>query len=253
MNDAGAELPVGAGTLLQLQRSSTPLHDVPQDASGNSSQDSSGDEDTAESNDSCSLPSLHLSQLHSGESFAELLDDPSASTSEHIAPDQSLGADQQLPNSPTVAQSLSFEQTDQPLPTSPTVFDQSDPTSQQPLSLNAGYKLVFDNIDKHVKPRYMRSDSQAVSLHYVHVYGVKDRIDYSSLSSQKPTELNLYDILPSAEDYDSLKKDFTTLISRMLHTHLPFFGDDFKNLAEKHIPHQYSAEMCLKSEVVSIL
>ena len=112
---------------------------------------------------------------------------------------------------------------------------------------------MFDNIDKNVKPRYMRSDSQTVSLHYIQVYGVKDRIDYSSLSSQKPTETNLYDILPSSEDYELLKKDFTILVSRIVHTHLPFFGDDFKNLVEKHIPHKYSAEMSKKSEVVSVI
>ncbi len=62
----------------------------------------------------------------------------------------------------------------------------------------------------------MRSDSQTVSLHYVHMYGVQDRIDYSSFSSQKATEMNLYSILPSAEDYDLLKKDFSILISRMM-------------------------------------
>ena len=39
-----------------------------------------------------------------------------------------------------------------------------------PKSFNAGYKLVLDNIDKNVKPRFMRSDSQTLSLHYVQVY-----------------------------------------------------------------------------------
>ncbi len=51
------------------------------------------------------------------------------------------------------------------------------------LSLNSGYKIVFDNIDKNVKPRYMRSDSQIKSLHYVQSYAVRNRIDFSFQTS----------------------------------------------------------------------
>ncbi len=52
-------------------------------------------------------------------------------------------------------------------------------------STNAGYKLVFDNIDKTIKPRYMRQDVQSVMLHYVQVYAVKDRIDFSSIGHEQ--------------------------------------------------------------------
>lgn len=122
---------------------------------------------------------------------------------------------------------------------------------QPPLSLNAGYKLVFDNIDKTVKPRFMRLDSQTVSLHYVQMYAVKDRVDYSTEPCQKAAEVNLYDVLPSCDDYDSLKRNFSVLISQMIVTYLPFFGRDFKDVVQRHIPHKHSAEMCKKSEVVS--
>ena len=33
-----------------------------------------------------------------------------------------------------------------------------------PQSVNAGYKIVFDNIDKTIKPRHMTADSQTTSL-----------------------------------------------------------------------------------------
>lgn len=123
--------------------------------------------------------------------------------------------------------------------------------SPQALSVNSGYKLVFDNIDKNVKPRYMRSDSQTTSLHYVQVYAVKDRLDYSTLSGITSGKVNLHDILPTLEDYELMKNDFAVLISRMITAHLPFFREDFKYLVQKHIPHKYSTEMCKKSEVVS--
>ena len=118
-------------------------------------------------------------------------------------------------------------------------------------SVNAGYELVFDNIDKNIKPRYMRSHSQTLPLHYVQIYGIKDRIDYSTFSSQKHTETNVYSILPSLNDYELMKSDFTVLISRIIHNNLAIFGDDFKKLVVQHIPHKYSKEMCMKSEVVS--
>ncbi len=78
--------------------------------------------------------------------------------------------------------------------------------AKQPSSLNSG----FNNIDKNVKPRYMRCDAQTQSLHYyVQVYGVKNRIDYSSFTSEQKTEIEVFSILPNSEDYDVVKKNFT--------------------------------------------
>ncbi len=91
---------------------------------------------------------------------------------------------------------------------------------QQPVSLNAGYKLIFDNIDMNVKPRYMRCDARTQSLHYVQAYGVKDRMAYSSFASEQKIKMNLYSVLPTSDDYDSIKKYFTVLISRILHGYL---------------------------------
>lgn len=121
-----------------------------------------------------------------------------------------------------------------------------------PLSVNTGYKLVFDNIDKTVKPRHMRIDSQTKSLHYVQAYAVKDRIDYSYEASERSTdgEVNLYNVLPSAQDYQKLKTNFAVHVSRVITTHLDFFKQDFKGLSEKHIQHKYSKEMSKKSEIV---
>ena len=76
-----------------------------------------------------------------------------------------------------------------------------------PTSVNAGYKIVFDNLDKTVKPRYMRSDAQAQSLHYVQGFAMKDRIDYSCFSEKLDNgEVNLYSVLPNSEDYQLLNK-----------------------------------------------
>lgn len=44
------------------------------------------------------------------------------------------------------------------------------------------FKIVGDNIDKNVQPRFMRVDAPTRSLHYFHAYAVKDRVDLSSFS-----------------------------------------------------------------------
>ncbi|KAL5502692.1 hypothetical protein EMCRGX_G009506 [Ephydatia muelleri] len=46
-----------------------------------------------------------------------------------------------------------------------------------------GFRLVGDNVDKNVKSRDMRLNSQTTSLHCFHKYAVKDRICFSHLST----------------------------------------------------------------------
>ena len=60
------------------------------------------------------------------------------------------------------------------------------------FSANAGYKLVFDNLDKNVKPRHMRTDNQTKSLHFVQSYATIDRVDFSRYSNEAPTEVNAF-------------------------------------------------------------
>ncbi len=101
----------------------------------------------------------------------------------------------------------------------------------------------------------MRSTAQTQSLHYVQIYAVKSPIDFSPFSltpkSSNINESSLYELLPSEDDYRALKKNFSVLVAKTLHEHLPFFGSDFKGLIPQHTPHQYSNEMSTKSEVVS--
>ena len=120
-------------------------------------------------------------------------------------------------------------------------------------SVNTGYKMVFDNIDMNVKPRHMTSDRQTRSLHYVQSYAVKDRVNYDNLSNELPTEVCVFDILPTNEDYEFLKRNFTILLSRVIVKFIPYFTSDYNELLTKHIPHEHSTEMATKSETVSVL
>lgn len=113
-----------------------------------------------------------------------------------------------------------------------------------------GFKLVMDNIDSTVRPRYMREDAQNQSLHYVQVYAVKDRIDYSSIPDPAPSSTrNIFNIIPSSDA--QLKKNLAILVARILVEYIQFFNKDFRDLVTTHILHKYSYQMSQKSEVVS--
>ena len=134
----------------------------------------------------------------------------------------------------------------------------SSPSKPASLPTNcSGFKLVGDNLDKTVKPRYMRSDRQTQSLHYFQSYAVKDRVNSSGLSDNLPVsswhtpdEL-CRTLLPSKNDSMSIHANFEIHAARLLVKNLPAMKLAFDDLVDWHIDHQYTQEMCQRSEVVS--
>lgn len=99
----------------------------------------------------------------------------------------------------------------------------------------------------------MTLDNQAKSLHYFHVYGVRNRIDLSAYSDDSPPIPSAIDfdvILPSKEDEAAILHNFSILVARVLKKYMPIFKK-FGNGLERHIRHEYYEEMSKKSEVVS--
>ncbi len=118
------------------------------------------------------------------------------------------------------------------------------------------FRICGDNIDKTVRPRFLRSDRKNESLHYFHSYAVQNRVNVSSLSDlMKPntsTPENIAQaIFPSKSDDKCLRQNIAVLISRVLVSYLSFLGFSFDKVVEWHIEHQYSQEMSQKSVVVS--
>ena len=116
----------------------------------------------------------------------------------------------------------------------------------------SGFKLVGDNIDKTIKPRDMRLNKQATSLHYFNVYAVKVRIDFSHLSSNAtiifPEDIT-YD--PLSEDDNGLIHNFETLVTRILVQYVPGL-QLISSKVNCHIEHKYSKQMSQKSKVVHL-
>ena len=145
------------------------------------------------------------------------------------------------------------------LPDVPTAVDEtSDKTtkftgSDPPCPSYHSYKLVGDNIDLSIKPRYMRYDRfKHQSLHYFHMYAVQNRINVSDLCRQKkgttpvPISEIASSLLPSKAD-----GTFAIFIARTLVDHLSFFSVTFSGISIHHTPHKYAKEMLHKSIVVS--
>ena len=124
------------------------------------------------------------------------------------------------------------------------------PTS---LSSPKSFKIVGDNLDKHVQPHDMRSDYQARSLQFFHSYGVQDRICLEGLSESKPTidasDINFSDLLPTPTDDVVIKENMAVMVARVLKKNMPFFSEYGKGV-ERHIIHSKYFEMSKKSKVV---
>ena len=162
--------------------------------------------------------------------------------------------------------SYGSDHTDQPQSTSiqreGLLANQPEATeSEQVHSEVYTYKLVGDNIDLTVKARYMRMDGGQTdkSLHYFHHMCVRDRIDFSHLSTLKrssclnsPEKMALY-FLPNKQADDALIDQLAMLISRIIVTNMPFFSFAFSDVVQWHLKHEYYKEMSMKSEVVSLM
>jgi len=112
---------------------------------------------------------------------------------------------------------------DQQNATNPTLdsLPANDITIPLPQFHWSGFKIVIDNIDKNFRPSYQRVDHQTKSLHCVHMFASKDRIDLSSFSDSKPQEVSVTpkDILPSSCEFSDVKEHFKVLVSRLVFGH----------------------------------
>ena len=93
-----------------------------------------------------------------------------------------------------------------------------DNTVSQTLNTWYGYKFVGDNVDKNIKPSYQHHEIRGQSLHHFQGYAVRDRLDLSHLSNQRPS-FSMPDpsiIVPSSSDVTNLRSELEILISRLV-------------------------------------
>ena len=100
------------------------------------------------------------------------------------------------------------------------------PKLQTPVHVHTdtwyGCKIVGDNLDQDVKPRFMRLDRPTRSLHYFNLYAVRDIINLMSLIKFK-YQLQIVKnvgLLPTANDTECLLNNFVVLTACILITHV---------------------------------
>ena len=117
----------------------------------------------------------------------------------------------------------------------------------------SGFKVVIDNIDMNLRPRYQTFERQMKSIHYVNSYAVRDRVDLSSYSSTAANSghnvVPIESLLPDEDDRRNILANFVVLAGRILCESLPALRE-IPDLATNHILHIHSKEMSSKSEIV---
>ena len=92
------------------------------------------------------------------------------------------------------------------------------------------------------------------SVHWTHQFALKEQAIELGLESELPQksvdDLNLIELLPNQCVQDHLVQQWAVLVSRVITKYIPAFNQ-YKTSVIYHIPHKYSKEMSMKSELVS--
>ena len=114
-------------------------------------------------------------------------------------------------------------------------------------------RLVGDNIALMVHARIQSQQHENRSIHWTQQYAVLNRVQESSLDTKRPRksfkEVQLIDILPAVQE--RIKQKMAVLVGRIMCRYLTAFQQQ-SDVVIWHIPHQYSKEMALKSQTVSV-
>lgn len=114
-------------------------------------------------------------------------------------------------------------------------------------------RIVGDNVDLEVRARVQTKETSNRSIHWTHQYALRDRIVDPSLASSQAQKLvndvQLADLLPGETVFKNIKRRWAVLVSRVIVKYLPAFKN-FRSVVVRHIPHKYSKEMAVKSDLV---
>ena len=127
--------------------------------------------------------------------------------------------------------------------------------SLETTSKTPTYILVGDNVDKNMKPRFMRIDHQVKSLHAWHQYATLHRFDVEAVAKTLILKdihtMGANEFLPSVADAVALRSNYIILFARVLVQKLRFL-QKYSNVVPEHITHSLSNDMAKKSEAVPL-
>lgn len=123
------------------------------------------------------------------------------------------------------------------------------------LSLNF-HRIVGDNVDLEIRARVQTKDHINRSIHWTHQYAIRDRVKCGIQKQKKLTkslkDIPMLELLPSIKVQGNIKSQFAVLVTRVIVKYFKCF-QHLSKVVVYHIPHKYSHEMTLKSDLVRSL
>ena len=114
---------------------------------------------------------------------------------------------------------------------------------------------MSDNVDTRKRVRDLRSDHHDTNHHMYSMLVVKARVlpppVYTPFVRPSLVHLPVFSFFPSEEDVRFMKRNLVIMVSHVLCENMKQFKHILKSLP-KYIYHEYSDEMCQKSEVLVI-
>jgi hypothetical protein len=114
-------------------------------------------------------------------------------------------------------------------------------------------RIVSDNIDHEVYARIQTKDHNNLSINWTHQYAVRDKVVNPTLETSSPQvdpdDLQLSALLPDRGVQQNMVHQWAVFVSRIVTKYIPAF-QNFQKDVIWHIPHEFSNEMSVKSDMV---
>ena len=120
-----------------------------------------------------------------------------------------------------------------------------------------GYAFVWDNVQKLSEVRDSSSGHKNTMHLWANAFAAINRVDPIGLDDNeltlKATEIPISSFLHNKDDESMLRTRMSSIIGRVLVTHLKYFRDNYEDVVTWHIPHAHSEEMAEKSTIVCLM
>ena len=124
------------------------------------------------------------------------------------------------------------------------------------IILDPGYNFTWDNTQLEVQARHQSTERRNKMLLWANAFITGNRVSFRHLyhadTVYVPASIIPLDvILPSQDDYDSVRFRMEILVERILCKYIEHFKQYYSEITVAHIPHIYSGEAEKKSQIVS--
>ena len=107
--------------------------------------------------------------------------------------------------------------------------DVNHPTAPSTLQVVSSFKVVGDNLDKSLRPRHETMEHHSKSLHFFHMFAVKDRCNTFGLADNPAlcdtSNCDVTTVLPTIDDDKIFHGNASVLAARIIRKRFKFFAE----------------------------